>query len=158
MRNVGDHADSYATDSPSRHVQTIDRRQLEVGEWDGTTFSWLHEPDGTRHRLNIDDAFAAAEEIWRILSETKAGSAYPIFSAGALEARPPTLQVVSAATDLLPIRPPAAPTSPPRGRQKPQTQAKRTMPIPRVFVTVQVWQVVVGLARMLLCVRGSAVV
>ncbi|HEV2973544.1 MAG TPA: hypothetical protein VGX69_00930 [Solirubrobacteraceae bacterium] len=89
MRNVGEHADSYAIDAPSRHIQTIDRRQLEVGEWDGTTFSWLHEPDGTRHRLNIDDALAAAEEVWRVLRETKAGSAYPIFSAGALNDETP---------------------------------------------------------------------
>lgn len=71
MRNVGEHADSYAVDSPRRHVKTIDRRQLEVGEWDGTTFRWLQDPDGTRHQLNIDRALAAAENLWSVLCDTK---------------------------------------------------------------------------------------
>jgi hypothetical protein len=34
MRNIGEHADAYATGSPKRHVKT-DLRQLEVGQWDG---------------------------------------------------------------------------------------------------------------------------
>jgi hypothetical protein len=67
MRNVAEHADCYAIDSPTRHVKTIDRRQLEVGEWDGTTFRWLHEAEGTRHELNVDAALAAAESIYRTL-------------------------------------------------------------------------------------------
>jgi hypothetical protein len=71
MRNVGEHADSYAIDHPKRHVKTIDRRQLEVGEWDGTIFRWLHEADGTRHQLNVDQALAAAEDLWTVLRETK---------------------------------------------------------------------------------------
>jgi len=64
MRNVGEHADIYAIDSPNRHVKTIDRRQLEVGEWDGTTFRWLRE------QLNIDIALAAAEELYGVLRKT----------------------------------------------------------------------------------------
>jgi hypothetical protein len=67
MRNIAEHADDYALDSPKRHVKTIDRRQLEVGQWDGTTFYWLQETDGTPHQLNVDLALAAAEDVFRVL-------------------------------------------------------------------------------------------
>jgi hypothetical protein len=40
MRNIGEHADEYAVDSPKRHVKTLGRKQLEVGSWDGQTFKW----------------------------------------------------------------------------------------------------------------------
>ena len=71
MRNVGEHADSYAVDNPMRHVKTIDRQQLEVGEWDGATFRWLHGADGTRHELNVDQALVAAEDLWAVLRKIK---------------------------------------------------------------------------------------
>jgi len=67
MRNIAEHADDYAIDSPKRHVKTVDRRQLEVGQWDGTTFRWLQEADGAPHQLNIDVALAAAEDLCRVL-------------------------------------------------------------------------------------------
>jgi hypothetical protein len=46
MRNIGEHANEYAIDSPKRHVKTLDRKQLEMGSWDGKTFKWLQESDG----------------------------------------------------------------------------------------------------------------
>lgn len=64
MRNVGEHIDSYALDSPRRHGKSIDRRQLEVGEWDGTTFRWLRQRDGRYHELNTSVALAAAERLY----------------------------------------------------------------------------------------------
>jgi hypothetical protein len=67
MRDIGEHTDAYATDTPNRHVKTIDRRQLEVGQWDGTVFRWLQKPDGTPHQLSIDTALAAAEDLFRVL-------------------------------------------------------------------------------------------
>jgi hypothetical protein len=76
MRNIGEHADSYAIDSPRRHDKAIDRRQLEVGEWDGTTFRWLRDANGTPHQLDVDAAIAAAENVYRVLrtTECQAGS------------------------------------------------------------------------------------
>jgi hypothetical protein len=71
MRNIAEHADDYAVDHPKRHVKTIDRRQLEVGDWDGTTFRWLH------HQLNIDVALAAAEDLFRVLRGTLTRAARP---------------------------------------------------------------------------------
>lgn len=67
MRNVGEHIDSYALDSPRRHDKAIDRRQLEVGEWDGTTFRWLRQRDGRCHKLNTTEALAAAERLYDAL-------------------------------------------------------------------------------------------
>ncbi len=77
MRNIAEHADDYAVDSPKRHVKTIDRRQLEVGQWDGTTFHWLQETDGTPHQLNIDVALAAAEDLFRVMRGTLTRAAEP---------------------------------------------------------------------------------
>jgi hypothetical protein len=58
MRNVGEHIDSYAVDSPKRRHKEINRRMLQVGEWDGTTYRWLGKS------LNIDDAHFAAERLY----------------------------------------------------------------------------------------------
>jgi hypothetical protein len=45
MRDIGEHIDAYAIDHPKRHAKTVAKtvvhRQLEVGWWDGTTFSWF---------------------------------------------------------------------------------------------------------------------
>lgn len=47
MRDVGQHLDDYAIDSPKRRVtrigesQPIGRRQLEVGAWSDDQFHWL---------------------------------------------------------------------------------------------------------------------
>jgi hypothetical protein len=65
MRNIGEHADEYAIDSPKRHVKTVDRRQLEVGSWDGQTFRWLE------HELTVDAALAAAQALHRALHTTQ---------------------------------------------------------------------------------------
>ena len=70
MRNIGEHFDSYALDSPGRHDKWIDRRQLEVGEWDGTTFRWLRQRDGRYHELNTNDALAAAERLYDAVRRT----------------------------------------------------------------------------------------
>lgn len=77
MRNIGEHADEYAIDSPKRHEKTIDRRQLETGSWDGQTFQWLQKDDDTRHELNVDTALDAAQALQRVLQETKVIVAMP---------------------------------------------------------------------------------
>jgi hypothetical protein len=47
MRDVGQHLDDYATDSPKRRVRRVGesrpvgRRQLEVGGWSDDQFHWL---------------------------------------------------------------------------------------------------------------------
>lgn len=69
MRNVGEHAHDYAVEQG--YAKEIDRRQLEVGQWDETTFRWLQNTDGTPHELNIDEALAAAENLWAVLRELK---------------------------------------------------------------------------------------
>lgn len=61
MRNVGEHIDEYALDAPRRHHKDIDRRQLQVGSFDGVTYEWLGGA------LNVDDALAAGEELCRAL-------------------------------------------------------------------------------------------
>lgn len=68
MRNVGEHTDAYAVDSPSRHHQFVDRRMLQVGEWDGRTYTWLRDAAGQPMRLDVQDARAAAEELFQGLS------------------------------------------------------------------------------------------
>jgi hypothetical protein len=70
MRNIGEHIDEYAINSSKRHVETVDRRQLEVGSWDGTTFSWLERPDGVACELNVDTALRAAEQLFEVLPRT----------------------------------------------------------------------------------------
>jgi hypothetical protein len=70
MRNIGEHIDEYAIDHPKRHVESVDRRQLEVGWWDGTTFSWLQRPDGVTCELNVDTALRAAEQLFEALPRT----------------------------------------------------------------------------------------
>jgi len=61
MRDIGEHIDEYAIDSPKRHHKQINRSMLQVGEWDGTIYKWLDE------NLNVDDAHAAAEELYSAL-------------------------------------------------------------------------------------------
>jgi hypothetical protein len=58
MRNVGEHIDDYAADSPKRRHRDVSRTALQVGEFDGTVFSWLGGD------LNIDEALRAAETIY----------------------------------------------------------------------------------------------
>jgi hypothetical protein len=58
MRNVGEHVDSYGSDSPKRHDLSITRKGLQVGSWDGATFIWLS------CALNIDEALKSANELF----------------------------------------------------------------------------------------------
>lgn len=58
MRNVGEHIDDYALDNPKRRHRQVDRRALQVGEWDGVNYRWLGE------HLNIDESCAAAKELY----------------------------------------------------------------------------------------------
>ena len=55
MRNVGEHIDDYALDN-GRH-KDISRRSLQVGAWDGATYTWLGAS------LNVENARAAAETL-----------------------------------------------------------------------------------------------
>jgi hypothetical protein len=57
MRNVGEHLDVYALDTPSRHDKTVVRGQIQVVVEDGITFRWLET------ELNIDEAMAAASRL-----------------------------------------------------------------------------------------------
>jgi hypothetical protein len=57
MRNVAEHIDSYAVDSPSRKDKNISRAQLQVGQLSGEVFVWLG------HTLNADDVRKSAEAL-----------------------------------------------------------------------------------------------
>jgi hypothetical protein len=58
MRNVGEHIDDYAVDSPKRRHKGVSRQGLQVGTWDGTTYEWLGES------LNVDVAHDAAHTLF----------------------------------------------------------------------------------------------
>jgi hypothetical protein len=62
MRNVGEHIDAYALDSPKRHHEDVYRQSLQVGSWDGVTYQWLGES------LNIDIAHDAAYKLFSAIS------------------------------------------------------------------------------------------
>lgn len=55
MRDVGEHINEYARDRGRK--KEIRHRQLQVGTWDGMTYSWL---GGS---INVDDALGAAEAL-----------------------------------------------------------------------------------------------
>jgi hypothetical protein len=61
MRNVGEHLDEYAVDRGLN--RRIDRRDLQAGNWDGTTFEWLGGA------LNIEEAVAAAERLYEAVRD-----------------------------------------------------------------------------------------
>ncbi|MEX2210674.1 MAG: hypothetical protein WD689_02785 [Gaiellaceae bacterium] len=64
MRNVGEHIDEYAVDHPRRHHEEIDRRQLQVGSWDGRVYRWLQDQSGEQLELDADRAKTAAEQLF----------------------------------------------------------------------------------------------
>jgi hypothetical protein len=64
MRNVGEHVDDYALDSPRRRHKAIDRRQLQVGSWDGQTYHWLRDDDEECLELDVRRAKGAAEKLY----------------------------------------------------------------------------------------------
>lgn len=57
MRDVLEHIDDYALDK-GRHTD-VQRQQLQVTQWGSAVYSWLGE------ELNVDDALAAAEKLFR---------------------------------------------------------------------------------------------
>lgn len=59
MRDVGEHIEDYALDQG--HDETVSRRTLQVGSWNGTTLEWL---GGS---LDVDAAMRAAEELYRAI-------------------------------------------------------------------------------------------
>jgi hypothetical protein len=65
MRNVGEHIGDYAVDHASRRHKQVNRRQQQVGSWDGTTFSWLD--------ITLNTA-TALEAAWRLLSAMRAAA------------------------------------------------------------------------------------
>jgi hypothetical protein len=64
MRNVGEHIDAYGVDDPKRHHPEIKRRMLQVGRWDGRTFTWLADASGREVNLDVIDARTAAEQLF----------------------------------------------------------------------------------------------
>jgi hypothetical protein len=62
MRNIGEHVDDYAVDAPKRRYSDVDRRQLQVGTWDGKVYRWIGE-------LDVDVAYEAAGQLMRELRE-----------------------------------------------------------------------------------------
>ena len=67
MRNVGEHIDAYALDDPKRHDHSIDRKQLQVGTWNGIVFQWLG------CELDIGVAVKATESLWEVVAGATTG-------------------------------------------------------------------------------------
>lgn len=65
LRNIGEHQNEYAVDSPKRKVKTVDRKQLEVGSWNDTEYNWLGVT------LNIDEAYNAAGKLFTSLQRVR---------------------------------------------------------------------------------------
>jgi hypothetical protein len=63
LRNVGEHLDAYAVDMG--RDPSVSRKELEVGQWDGTVFDWLGV------KLNTVDAKAAAEKLFKTLQSMR---------------------------------------------------------------------------------------
>ncbi len=64
MRNVGEHIDEYAIEKG--RDRKVNRQALQVGRFDSTTLEWLGE------RLNVDEALAAAEALYRAINDARA--------------------------------------------------------------------------------------
>ena len=69
MRNVGEHVGDYAMENG--RDRTVQRKQLQVGSFDGTSFSWLDV------ELNIDRALDAAERLHRAVKDAAFAAAFP---------------------------------------------------------------------------------
>lgn len=63
MRNVAEHIEDYGIDDPRRRLRDVDRDQLEVSTWGGSTVQWLGQ------ELNVDDAVAAASTLLRTMRD-----------------------------------------------------------------------------------------
>jgi hypothetical protein len=64
MRNVAEHIDEYAQDSPARRL-SIDRRQLEVGAWDDNQFTWLG------WTINYNHTLVAATQLYGAIRKSR---------------------------------------------------------------------------------------
>lgn len=75
MRDVGEHIDAYAIDAQTRHHEGVNRRQLQVGSWDGRVFRWLE------HELDIHIAQKAASKLFQavklVAKKTKMKEQFP---------------------------------------------------------------------------------
>jgi len=63
FRNVGEHIEDYAVDSGKDN--TVSRRQLQVGSWDGTVFYWLDE------KLDVVDAQSTATKLFTTMQKIR---------------------------------------------------------------------------------------
>jgi hypothetical protein len=66
MRDISEHIDEYAVDSPKRHDPRISRKELQVGSWTDSTFTWhlLIGETGAPRVLDADVAFDAAHDLY----------------------------------------------------------------------------------------------
>lgn len=70
MRNVGEHIEDYAL-SRGRN-KDVKRGSLQVGGWDGTTYTWLGKS------LNIDEAHDAAEKLFSVVRNVLKSQSPPL--------------------------------------------------------------------------------
>lgn len=68
MRNVGEHVGDYAMENG--RDRTVQKKQLQVGSFDGRSFFWLDA------ELNIDLALAAAEWMHRVVKDAAIAAAF----------------------------------------------------------------------------------
>ena len=68
MRNVNEHIDSYVVESRERHHKAVDRKGLQVGSWDDTTFTW--HIDG-KQTVDIKVALPAAQDLFNAVKAAK---------------------------------------------------------------------------------------
>ncbi|MGH2971104.1 MAG: hypothetical protein ACRDLE_02995 [Gaiellaceae bacterium] len=67
MRDVNEHFDSYVLDSADRHEKSVDRKQLQVGSWDGRTYSWLSDGAEGFLTLDVQAASLAAYDLYEAI-------------------------------------------------------------------------------------------
>jgi hypothetical protein len=70
MRNVGEHIDEYAVEAG--RDREVDRRQLQVGSFDGTTFIWVGG------KIDVDQAFKAARHLYEEIRTACAAGPAPM--------------------------------------------------------------------------------
>ncbi len=65
MRNVGEHIENYAIDSPKRHNKSVDSRMLGAVAYDEKLFMWLGE------QLDVAKAQQAADALLEALKDAQ---------------------------------------------------------------------------------------
>lgn len=68
MRNVIEHIDNYVVESSQRHHKAVDRKGLQVGSWDDTTFTWHIDGEQT---LDLKVALPAAQDLFTAVKSAK---------------------------------------------------------------------------------------